>query len=171
MNFQKRSARLVSCGFMDGRLHHSFLHIHSFIQVQIQCKQTGQIHFSGARWLVGDWGISWWRDRGLWLDQQAAVLDSAHVGVPPVLEGDVGLLHHLRRRPSQDVVWTAGLVVSAWVKRRDWNDLQQSTIRCSQTRRTGSYLKLWRRRTAAELRWSRWIYRWRSSFLQRSSKL
>lgn len=43
-----------------------------------------------------------------------SVLDSAHVGVPPVCEGDVGLLHHLRRRPPQHVVRPAGFVVGSW---------------------------------------------------------
>lgn len=50
----------------------------------------------------------------------------------------------------------------------------QSAIVAVATRLTvanRTYLKLWRHRTAAEQRRSRWIYRWRSSSLQRSSGL
>lgn len=38
---------------------------------------------------------------------------SAHVRVPPVREGLLGLLHHLRRRPPQDVVRTSGFVIGS----------------------------------------------------------
>lgn len=49
---------------------------------------------------------------------------SAHVRVLPLSEGHVGLLDHLGRRPAQDVVRPARLVVGAWgmggVKVRLW---------------------------------------------------
>lgn len=49
------------------------------------------------------------------MDQRA----SAHVWILPLIKGDVGLLHHLRRRPPQDVVWTSRFVIGAWERRRE----------------------------------------------------